>query len=152
MRHGIAENTPVGGTDSDRRLTSEGRTRLAAQLPWLKRQNWPFTGVASSPLARAQETARIVADGLGLPLEVEPGLGPGCSPDDLRALVFNHFGGRSILFVGHQPDLTIIAGSIGRNPVDFQPGSIAVIRTGDRSTGVIAAHCHPDAQISNGMG
>jgi len=76
VRHGqIAANVDArwhGSTDGV--LTEQGREegrRLAAHLA---RTRPDITAVCTSPLQRARDTAAAIADALGVPLLVEPGL------------------------------------------------------------------------------
>src|SRR4051812_9306069 len=62
MRHGPAEDSSASGRDADRVLTVAGRerVRLVAQA-LMDGAEYPFT-IVSSPLARALESAEIVAE------------------------------------------------------------------------------------------
>src|SRR6185295_13400435 len=66
IRHAIAQ--PLGQqnefTDEKRALTSEGRDRMREAVKGLRRLEVEFDLILTSPLARAVETAEIVAAGL----------------------------------------------------------------------------------------
>lgn len=79
LRHGEAE--PHASRDSERRLTAHGRKEVlqsAARLAGL-----PLDGILASPYVRAQQTAELVREALGL---VEPvGTAPWLTPTTIRA-------------------------------------------------------------------
>lgn len=86
IRHGRPSSV-WGGGDDDPGLDETGldqaslvATRLLA-LPPAERP----TGVASSPLRRCRETARPLADALGVPLEVDAAVGEIPTPTGLAA-------------------------------------------------------------------
>jgi phosphohistidine phosphatase len=127
MRHGMAENGSVGQPDYQRRLTAEGRRRLVVQADWLRADGLSFDVLVSSPLVRAEQTAAIIAERLGLETSTDSLLASGCSPDDVVELLSRFNGSQSPLLVGHQPDLsTTVAVLTGRH-VNFGEGDIAVL-------------------------
>ena len=54
-------------------LTKKGRDEILAVAHWMKGQDLHFDLIATSPFARAQETAAIVADVLGPERTCGPG-------------------------------------------------------------------------------
>jgi phosphohistidine phosphatase len=111
VRHAIAEQISARGGEADarRRLTPEGRRRMARGARGLRALVPELDAILPSPLARAVETARILADAYGL----DPGeglrvLAPGRPPHDaiepLRALE-----GGTVALVGHEPHLSGLA-------------------------------------------
>ncbi len=82
IRHADAE--PVdSGPDADRRLTKLGRRQSATTAEALKAMDLALEAVFTSPLARAAETAEIVAGVHGAPVETAEELAP---PGDAKAL------------------------------------------------------------------
>ncbi|WP_294498426.1 histidine phosphatase family protein [uncultured Gemmiger sp.] len=75
-RHGETfwnvENKICGATDIA--LTPKGRAQAAALGQRLQSAGLPIDLVLASPLSRAAETARILAEAAGLPLQIEPRL------------------------------------------------------------------------------
>jgi phosphohistidine phosphatase len=108
LRHGIAarpEDVPQG---SDRPLTQKGAKRMRKGARGLRRLDLKFERICTSPLARAQETANIVAESLGdegLLVTLET-LKPESTVDELLASLAQFDGTESLLLVGHEPLLS----------------------------------------------
>src|SRR5262249_62150941 len=107
VRHAIPEDAPAGGADAARRLTPDGRRKMAEVARGLRALRVAPDVVLTSPLVRAVETARIVVAALrdapeprelaGLASDVAPA-------DTLKAL--RAFGrNRHVMIVGHAPEL-----------------------------------------------
>lgn len=114
MRHGIAvdRNDPLSPVDPERPLTLDGKNRTEAAARGLKAIGIKPRVILTSPYLRCLQTARIVAQGLGLskrfitPLEVlVPGADPRLLWAELEAL-----GQDPILCIGHGGSLEPIAG------------------------------------------
>ncbi|MBZ5736463.1 bifunctional RNase H/acid phosphatase [Nocardioides sp. TRM66260-LWL] len=78
LRHGVTVHTSAkrfsGGLGGDNPpLSDEGREQIAAAAAWLRGLGEDVAAVVSSPVRRTRESAQIVADELGLPVEEEPG-------------------------------------------------------------------------------
>lgn len=75
-RHGETvwnvENKICGMTDSP--LTARGRAQAVELGEAVRRAGYPIDEILCSPLSRAADTARAIADATGLPLRVEPRL------------------------------------------------------------------------------
>ena len=108
LRHGAAEDHGPDGSDSSRRLTSEGLTELRRVLALAKKAQVTPSLVLSSPLVRAVETAELVAAELGYQDAIlkSRALAPDSSPqavwEELRAHAAQPF----ILIAGHEPLLS----------------------------------------------
>ena len=110
IRHAIAE--PLGKknefSDEKRVLTSEGRNRMRDVVKGLVKLGVEFDLILTSPLARAVETAEIVAAAAGLTkkeIKHSGNLGPGASAEKLFAEIKGLTGVEAIALIGHQPDL-----------------------------------------------
>src|SRR4029079_14353095 len=70
IRHAIAEDRDefanTGRPDGERPLTDAGRRRMRRNARGLRRLVGKFDVLATSPFTRAAETARIVADAMGI--------------------------------------------------------------------------------------
>lgn len=127
LRHGRADRTAWSGSDFERPLTSDGRQRLHQQVKAYKHLNLGIHRVLSSPLVRARQTAEIVAQGLGLSVEIAPTLALGFDYTDLTALL-TPARESGWLLVGHEPDFSeVIARLIGApaHAVVMKKGSLA---------------------------
>lgn len=132
LRHGIAaplaeENDFV---DEKRRLTPEGEIKLRRAAQGLKVLRVNFDLIASSPLIRAKETAEIVAEVLKYkpPIEIWDELEPEGTPESACARFRSHPENASLLLVGHQPSIGVLAsflltGSPTRS-LPFKKGSL----------------------------
>jgi len=123
IRHGLAH--PLGQkndfADERRTLTSQGRDRVREIAKGLRKLEVRPEMVLTSPLIRAQETAEIVADSLGVDKDMlitTQNLAPGSKFEELLAEIKEKHV-ESIALVGHQPDLGELAGLVvsGQNHV-----------------------------------
>lgn len=125
MRHGIAvaRSDPNFPDDAKRPLTPEGKKKLEGIAKGLLRLGLRVESIISSPLVRAAETAAIVAEGLGtnIPVEFSDHLRPGGSWQTLITSLAKRQDHRSVLVVGHEPDLSNgVAKLIGNARANFQ--------------------------------
>jgi phosphohistidine phosphatase len=116
VRHGLAH--PLGQrndfTDEKRTLTSQGRDRMREAARGLRKVGVRPEMILTSPLARAQETAEIVADSVGIDKQMlltTTNLAPGFVFQELFAEI-KEKRVESIALVGHEPDLGEFAGVI----------------------------------------
>jgi len=136
MRHGIAEDGLACG-DAARRLTDEGRHRVAEVAGGLARMGVLPDLILASPLVRAQETAAIVTAVLAPEREFET-YEPLANDQEAAAMVaqlepYRRF--RTILLVGHQPSMgefasQLLTGSPYAVSLPFKKGAVAAIAVG----------------------
>lgn len=137
VRHAIAVQATARGAQADarRRLTPEGRRRMIRGARGLTALVPELDAVFPSPLARAMETARIVADAYGMtPRDGLPALAPGRPPeealDQLRTL-----GGGTLALVGHEPHLSSLAALLVAGAPEplftFRKGGACLLEMGD---------------------
>ncbi|MGE5325935.1 MAG: phosphohistidine phosphatase SixA [Deltaproteobacteria bacterium] len=116
MRHGIAvaRGTPGISDDAKRALTPEGKKKMEEVAQGLLNLGVNFDWIVTSPLVRAIETARVVRQVAGseIPLDVCDDLRPGGAPEALIAYLAKHENRKRILVVGHEPDLSELAGRL----------------------------------------
>ena len=115
FRHGIAvERQEWTGKDQDRPLTGKGikNTRRAAR--GLLHLGMTPTHLLSSPLLRARETAEIIEHLVRPPVTIQlcDELMPGGSRRALFAMLTALPAASVVVCVGHEPDLSITAGSL----------------------------------------
>lgn len=110
LRHGIAvtRDDPTIESDGERPLTTKGIKRMRKVARGLRRLDVSFSGVLTSPLIRARQTADIVAEVLGLQSHVEEisGLTPESSVDRLLFGLVRFQDRDPLLLVGHEPLLS----------------------------------------------
>ena len=130
MRHGKAGARTPSPADSARALTSAGAREVKKTASGLRRAGISFDYVASSPLTRAMQTAKIVAGasaarpragaarggkkgaGSAPPPavhrwdELKPEAAAGSALDRIAGLAYDS----SVLLVGHEPGMTALLG------------------------------------------
>lgn len=108
LRHGIAVNAQDTAPDGDRPLTDKGRKRMRKAARGLSRLNINFDAILTSPLARAHETATIVAETLGREshLSVVEALKPDGAAEELVSGLKDYDKCENLLLVGHEPLLS----------------------------------------------
>jgi phosphohistidine phosphatase len=113
IRHAIAEERDAfatsGQPDAERPLTDYGRRRMKRNAKGLLRVAKSPDAIATSPFARAAETAHIVADAFGVNrIEVLDALTPERAPRDLIPWLSTHAGDAVVAVVGHEPHLGML--------------------------------------------
>lgn len=119
MRHGPAEDHSRTGRDADRALTPSGRERVRVVAEALVASGEAPLAILSSPLARALQTAEIVASVAANPtVEVRRELAPGGDKLGLLAELVRDARKR-VMIVGHEPELSgLVERLVGRAPAD----------------------------------
>lgn len=113
VRH--AEAAP-GEPDELRPLTPRGRAQARALARVMPRPD----AILSSPLLRARETAELLGAAFDVPPDPDERLAPGATADGVRAAVAGR--GETVVVVGHQPDVGLVAAALGAGEVAFPPG------------------------------
>nr|WP_178117911.1 phosphohistidine phosphatase SixA [Pseudomonas sp. R5(2019)] len=100
MRHGEAE--PQVRSDAERELTAHGREQVVRSAGHLLGQ--PLQAILVSPYVRAQQTAELVRQSLGLEqaLQTVPWLRPDTRPEQVLTEL-SKLGLESALLISHQP-------------------------------------------------
>lgn len=136
IRHGIAEVRDVfratGRSDDLRPLTDEGRDKMARVALGLRALVPEVNLVASSPLARAQETAKIVADAYGMKIGATTDtLNPDALLPEFVDWLTAHGEEEVVAVVGHEPHLSTLAtwflSGIEESRVVFKKGGAALL-------------------------
>lgn len=108
IRHGIAADPAAYAHDADRPLTPEGDRKTAKVAKQLHKMQIHFDLILTSPLLRAQQTAKILQEaGLSAKIETSPHLAPGEEIKDWLKWLEpkKEEGCNSLALVGHQPNL-----------------------------------------------
>jgi len=137
LRHGVAEEIGPDGDDASRRLTAAGRRKLRVAAAGMRRLGLHFDVILTSPLARAVETAAIVAEVIGdtPPPRELPALAQGTPPaETVRALrPFVRY--RHLVIVGHEPGLSGVVALL-------LTGSTTGLRLVLKKGGLVAVEVH----------
>ncbi|MES2920977.1 MAG: phosphohistidine phosphatase SixA [Verrucomicrobiota bacterium] len=111
LRH--ADAATEAATDDERTLSTKGLKQGKCVARFCRQQGVDPVVILSSPLPRAQQTAKPVADKLGIKIETAPWLACGCEPEQvLRQLAERKE--VSLMLVGHEPDFSsLVAALVG---------------------------------------
>jgi phosphohistidine phosphatase len=137
VRHAIAmereEWAPTGRPDSDRPLTDTGRRRMRKNARGLQRVSPRPDLIGTSPWLRAADTARVIAETLGVErMETIDAMLPDREPAVLADWLNDHEDLGAVAVVGHEPHLGelvtwLIGGKRGSN-VEFKKGGATLLR------------------------
>lgn len=149
VRHGPAVPRGAEGFEDDARpLTPEGRVKTREAARGLRRLKLGVTGIWTSPLPRARETAEILALELGLP---EPRPADWLKPEVAVSRVLRELrglkGGCPAL-VGHEPGLgAAVAALTGGRPDAFpmKKAGVAVVELTGKGAGALRLFATPAA-------
>jgi len=108
-RHAEAEN---GTPDLERALTAKGEKHARRVAQWLNDRLPESARVLASPAVRTQQTARALIELSGRKLKLVPELGPGASVEDFLRAVDWPDARHTIVAVGHQPTLGLVASTL----------------------------------------
>lgn len=128
IRHAHAHPIAPGG-DPHRTLTSSGLARAAALAEAFVAGAAPLDArpvrVISSPAIRADQTARPIAEALGVELEFDPRVSLAASAAQTLLLIGELIGARvPAALVGHNPDFSDLAQRFGGG--HLAPGELVV--------------------------
>jgi phosphohistidine phosphatase len=135
VRHAIAaDRGSEWPDDTQRPLTERGVNRFKEAVKGLRRLDVVVDEIFTSPLVRAHQTAKLLADGLEgkAPVKVLDALAPGHT----SAAVMTHLARvakrRRVAIVGHEPDLGELAAYLigATRSLTFKKGGICRIDLG----------------------
>ena len=133
VRHGIAQARGTAGlrSDAERSLTPKGRQRARQAAEGLRAMGCRPGRIGTSPLPRAEQTARIIGEalGCGAAVEVCQFLAPGANADDVTPWLGQD--DVDAMIVGHMPDVADIASELlsggGRLSIVFKKSAACCI-------------------------
>lgn len=136
LRHGEAVFSM--GRDADRQLTPRGQAETRAILQSAKEALAEVTVIHASPYDRAQQTASIAAEILGLPVQTAAHITPEHSLENMAELLAS-LEGETPLIVSHQP----LVGRFVNWLAGLEPGRevMGTSALAALETDVIAADC-----------
>lgn len=139
LRHGLAgSRRRWAGLDSERPLTDDGKALMEREAATLEALGLSLDVIVTSPLARASQTAEIVARKVGLldRLVTDERLVPGFGVRELREILGDHPDAVAVMLVGHEPDFSLTVGDlIGGGTVAFKKGGLGRVHASDASLG-----------------
>jgi phosphohistidine phosphatase len=124
LRHGDAEHETEN--DAERQLTEKGRRQAQAAGGALAALGVEIDVCLTSPKVRAEDTARIACEQLGVEVEVAEALRGGPF-DPLRLAA----GRGEVLLVGHEPDFSNAISALTGGRVKLRKGGIACVQDGE---------------------
>jgi phosphohistidine phosphatase len=129
LRHASAADRETwDAPDELRPLTEKGRRQSERLGRLLAAAGFVPDAVLTSPLARARETAEIVADLLGVRAQEEPRLGGPLDLVTVDAILDDAGSPRRALIVGHDPDFSdLVSELVGGSPIFMRKGALARI-------------------------
>ena len=128
IRHAEAEPAGAGG-DAARRLTARGQQEARAVAAALRARGVQWDALLTSPLARARETAVLLAADLAAdPPEPSPVLDGRAPADAILDELSIHPADQRIALVGHMPVVAeLVALATGGEPPRFPTAAVARI-------------------------
>jgi phosphohistidine phosphatase len=152
VRHGDADNSMP---DATRTLTPKGRDVTRAMAKLLQRSGFvPPQCIVASPLARAQETARIMCEEFAVkaPIENSDALLSGIEIERPLSLIASKKGQyQSLMVVGHDPLFShlasILVTGVDQPAIEMEKSGVVVIELTrfqvQRMRGVLRAYLPP---------
>ena len=125
VRHGIAEDRAA--SDFVRALTKRGRRRVATSAQLMKRLGIKPVQIFSSPRLRSCQTAEIIAAALDMPVTISEPVNFGFDLADLRRLTRNLGADDEVMFVGHNPDMSLLVSELTGVDMSMKKGGLARI-------------------------
>jgi phosphohistidine phosphatase len=136
LRHGPAGlRSAWKGPDAERPLTKNGRRKMKGIAAALAGEGMEPDLILTSPYARAEQTATLVAKALDRTdaVVVEEALAPGFTPGAFITLLEQHTDAATIMLVGHDPDLSTLTTKLSGARIVLQKGALVELEL-DRPT------------------
>jgi phosphohistidine phosphatase len=128
LRHAHAgDSTTWEEADELRPLSEKGRRQAERLGRLLAAAGFVPDAVLTSPLARARQTAEIVADLLGVGVRLEPRLGVMVDLPVLERILDDAGSPRRPLIVGHDPDFSELVSELVGAPIPMRKGTLVRI-------------------------
>jgi phosphohistidine phosphatase len=145
LRHASAGEPKLNpAKDDERKLDKDGIEQCHVVGRALAALDVTVDAVITSPLPRAGETAKIVAEEIGHDSKVltDAALKPGATYDDFQELLNRHSGKDAIMVVGHNPSMTeflnkLLSGESGSDAIELKKGAIAKVEKDGRRPGIL---------------
>ena len=134
VRHAHALSCLEAKVSSDRLrpLSIRGQEKARQTAQSLRAQNIHPQIIVTSPLERAVETAKLLADTLNAPVQTESILNGFAAEEEICHFLAEQFGSYdTVVAVGHNPNITYVTHALVRQIRPFAPGSFAIINMED---------------------
>lgn len=110
LRH--ADAATEAATDDERTLSTKGITQSKRVARFCRQQGVDPVVILSSPLPRARQTAKPVADKLGVEIETAPWLAYGSESSQILQQLAGRKEVPSLMLVGHEPDFGLLVAAL----------------------------------------
>ena len=140
VRHAEADQDPAQD-DAARPLSTSGRARFAAHARALAAE-LRISRIVSSPARRARETAALLAEATGAPVEEVRALAPGRS-DGAQLLALGRQLGAGVALVGHNPEIAEAAALAAGREVAVKPGTVVAVEARGEAFALVWARGAP---------
>lgn len=128
LRHAEAVDQAPGRSDGERELTEKGHRQSQRAAQWLLAHGIAPEAILSSPLVRALQTARPVAETLGKAVVTDQRLaGLRLSAAAVRDMAREYGVGESLLLVGHEPDMSALIAELTGGEVEMKKAALALV-------------------------
>ncbi|SRR5579875_47797 len=134
VRHAQAEKLGSGATDEARKLTPRGRIKMREAALGMAALGLKFDVILTSPLVRAVETAKLIAEAYGddVSPQVVEALATGVPATQALTALAPHARNESVAVVGHEPQLgelvsLLLTGSSDRLRLRLKKGACVAI-------------------------
>lgn len=124
LRHGEAEEG-VDMPDAERRLTPRGIERVTQAARIMRRLDIAPLYIYSSPRVRAWQTADIVAQALGMAVDIREEVNFSFNVDAVRQLISGLGEEESVMFVGHNPSMSTVVHDLTGAALSLKKGGLA---------------------------
>ena len=131
VRHGIAEDLRT--SDFARELTKRGSRRVRTSAQVIMRLGIAPDAIFSSPRLRSRQTAEIIAGALDKPVTISEAVNFGFDLADARRLTRGLDADAEVMFVGHNPDMSLLVSEITGVDAPMKKGGLARIDVYGRS-------------------
>jgi phosphohistidine phosphatase len=111
-RHAEAEDHSASGLDAERKLTKKGRKDAEKMAKWLSNHLPTGTKILCSPAKRCLETVVTLQQLIDSKIEVVEFLSAESTLEKITKNVINDDKNKTILIVGHQPNLGFLIGKL----------------------------------------
>ncbi len=116
------------GPDAERPLSEKGRGHCERLGAFLAATGFQPDAIIASPKTRAEQTAELVADALGLTVEIDERLGHGIDVEGVEDVLRAAGDPFRAVLVGHDPDFTeLVAALASAENAPMRKGALARI-------------------------